>query len=386
MRRFIVFVLLFAGLISASAQEGFRIEHGPYLQNVLDSEVTIVWIASSNSIGWVEIAPEDGTHFYGVERPKFFDSKNGIKTASRIHKVRLTGLKPGTTYRYRVYSTSILEHKGNFVNYGRTAATVVYQKEPLRFTTLDPDAQSVSFAMVNDMHGDADKMENLLSLSDLSKTDMVLFVGDMVSIFNSEEQVFTGFMDRAVKLFASEKPMFYTRGNHETRGEIAYDFQDYFSPSQEHIYYMFRQGPVCFIALDCGEDKPDSDIEYSDANVYDQYRDEQAEWLRKAVQSEEFKSAPFKIVTCHIPGTGGWHGDVEVREKFFPILNEAGIDVMLSGHQHRRVHVEPDAGRNFPILVNSNVDVLKGTVTDKELKISILNSEGKVIDTLEIRK
>ena len=32
---------------------------------------------------------------------------------------------------------------------------------------------------------------------------MVLFVGDMVSQFSSEEAVFGGFMDKAVELFAS---------------------------------------------------------------------------------------------------------------------------------------------------------------------------------------
>ena len=30
------------------------------------------------SIGWVELAPDDGTHYYQTERPKFFNAKNGI--------------------------------------------------------------------------------------------------------------------------------------------------------------------------------------------------------------------------------------------------------------------------------------------------------------------
>lgn len=387
MKKTLVTIICLAFAFAAQAQDRIELIHGPYLQDIGTTEATVVWIASTNSVGWVELAPDDGSHFYETERPKYFDSRNGIKTESRVHSVKITGLKPGTTYRYRVFSTEITEHKANFVSYGRTASTRVFQKEPLRLTTLDPEKESVSFAMLNDMHGDTLKLEKLIGQCDMDKTDMVLFVGDMVSIFNSEEQVFSGFMDKATEIFAAEKPVFYTRGNHETRGELAYCFQDYFSPSKEHIYYMFRQGPVCFIALDSGEDKPDSDIEYSGINVYDEYRSEQAEWLKKAVQSEEFRTAPFKIVTCHVPAMGGWHGEKEVKEKFIPILNEAGVDIMLTGHLHRRMHRNAgDDGVNFPVLVNSSEDVLQCTVSGKELKIRIVDLQGKTVDTLTIKK
>lgn len=57
-------------------------------------------------------------------------------------------------------------------------------------------------------------------------------------------------MDTAVRLFASEIPMYYARGNHETRGVFATEIQRYFSPCQEHLYYAFRQGPVYCIVLD----------------------------------------------------------------------------------------------------------------------------------------
>ncbi|MGN1215867.1 MAG: metallophosphoesterase [Candidatus Cryptobacteroides sp.] len=378
--------LLLASAAVIRAQEPFGIIHGPYLQNVTSSEATIVWVASTSSVGWVELAPDDGSHFYAGERPRFYDCRNGIKTQSRIHSVKLTGLEPGTTYRYRVYATEIVGRSGWYVDYGRTVATNVYSKKPLRLTTLDEDASSVSFVMVNDIHGDSGKLEALLDQCDLDKTDMVLFVGDMVSQFSNEETVFGGFMDKAVELFASEKPMYYTRGNHETRGDLAYNFQDYFSTRQDHIYYMFRHGPVCFVALDCGEDKPDSDLEYSGINCYDQYRDEQAEWLRRVVSSEEFVSAPFRIVTCHMPSTGDWHGDREIREKFIPILNEAGVDVMLSGHTHRRQRTAPGEAAAFPIVVNSNDDVLQCTVTEEELSLRIVSRDGKVLDTMTIRK
>ena len=363
-----------------------KIQHGPYLQNVTGSEATFVWISDSVSVGWVEIAPDDGSEFYGTVRPQWFDARSGIRKESRIHAVRVTGLQPGTKYRYRVFSREVREHRGNYVSYGRTAGTRGYGTPgPLSFTTLDDKAETVKFAMLNDIHGDIDKLRTLLGYAELDSSDMVLFVGDMVSVFESEEKVFAGFMDDAVQLFAQNIPMYYTRGNHETRGKAAYSFQDYFSPLSEHIYYMYRQGPVCFIALDSGEDKPDSDIEYYDLTMYDDYRTEQAEWLKEVVQSEEFRTAPFKVVTCHIPPLDGWHGSIEVAEKFIPILNEAGVDIMLSGHMHEHINCPAGEAAAFPILVNSNDAVALVEANSTTLEIKVVDMNGKVRDTLTLK-
>src|SRR5690625_5315672 len=67
---------------------------------------------------------------------------------------------------------------------------------------------------------------------------------------------------------------------------------DYFPTPSGKPYFTFRQGPVFFLFLDGGEDKPDSDIEYGGLSYFDEYREEQAEWLQQVVESEEFKSAP----------------------------------------------------------------------------------------------
>lgn len=380
------FFFLLLAILPAFSQDDIQITHAPYLQNLGENEVTIVWTVNKPSVGWVELAPDDGTHFYQTERPKFFNAKNGIKQTSTVHAVHLKGLKGGTRYRYRVYSQEVLSHVGWRVIYGNVAATSVYGKQPLEFQTSDHGRQAVNFAMVNDIHGKSGLLEKLVSHCDLKTTDMFLFNGDMVSIFNSEKEIFEGFMDKATELFASEIPMYYTRGNHETRGSFATAFQDYFSPKQEHIYYMFRQGPVCFVILDSGEDKPDSDLEYAGITVYDQYRTEQAEWLKGVLESKEYKEAPFKVVVCHIPPFGGWHGNEEVAEKFMPLLNNAGVDIMLCAHLHRYIRNDAKEDVQFPIIVNSNNTVLKAEVDSRVLNIKILDTEGKEIDKLRITK
>src|SRR5690606_4966503 len=190
MRKIIPLLLYFVAVATfGSAQTTtFRITHGPYLQALHDTGVTIVWTTDKDAISWVELMPDDGSHFYHQERPKHFASSHGFKDVSTVHKVTLSGLQPGTTYRYRVYAQEVVSHVGINVQYGRVAATQVYRQEPLSFTTSRPDKPEVSFAMINDIHGRNDVMKNLLGQLDWQQTDLVFFNGDMADNLQSEEQ------------------------------------------------------------------------------------------------------------------------------------------------------------------------------------------------------
>jgi len=366
------------------AQEKIIISHGPYLQAMTDSGVSIVWTTNKPATAWVELAPDDGSHFYQKERPKFFYATDGLKNIGTVHKVHLKYLQPNTRYRYRVYSQEVLSHEFVYIHYGDVAATDVYRKKPLTFTTAGKPGP-VEFAVVNDIHERNNVLKQLLAQVDLAVTDFVVFNGDMINASRSEEELFGGFMDTAIALFASEKPMYYARGNHETRAPFAPRFSDYFPTSSGHLYYMFSRGDACFIILDGGEDKPDSDIEYSGITDMDHYRTEQAKWLKEAVQTNAFKKAKYKIAICHIPPDPDWHGSADILEKWVPILNEAGVQVMLSGHEHRNRIIKPDAAIKFPVIVNSNNSILKAKISDKEARFSVFGIDGKKIDELIIQ-
>lgn len=383
-----LFLILLA--LSQVAAWGIRIIHQPYLQNVGTGEATIVWVADKTSVGWVELAPDDGTNFYCVERPRYWDSHDGIKTEDTVHAVRLIGLRPGTRYRYRVYAQEVLRHHYWQVTYGNIAATDVYSRRPLEFKTFPLEQQAVNFCIVNDIHADNAKLRTLLTQrTDLKEQDFVVFNGDMVSSFNSEKQIFEGFMDTATGLFASELPMFYTRGNHETRGTFAPRFHRYFSPFQSNLYFTMRVGPVFFVILDTGEDKPDTDLEYAGITDYDRYRTVQAQWLEKVVESSKYREAPYRIVIAHIPPTmqGDWHGNIEVRQKFVSLLSK-GVkpDVMFCGHTHRFTHLNPSDSIPFPCIVNSNKAVVKVKANEKNISVTITDVDGKTDDQFSLRR
>ncbi len=382
-RTYILALFLFLFTVPLVAQEKIRISHQPYIQALTDSSLSIVWVTNKPAVAWVELAPADESHFYAEARPKLFAAKYGYKTVGTVHQVDLKGLKPGTKYRYRVYNQEVLSHQGTRVQYGNYVATDVYSKAALIFTTPKP-SDKVSFAILNDIHGKNDLLSNLIGQVDLTKTDFVVFNGDMVDALISEDQMFTGFMDKATELFASEKPMYFSRGNHETRGPFAVAYPKYFPTSSGELYYMFTQGEACFIVLDGGEDKPDSDIEYAGIVDMDFYRAQQAAWLERAVESPAFKNARYKIVICHMPPMGGWHGSIDIERKFVPILNKAGAQIMISGHLHRHVKQMPTAAIKFPLLVNSNLNIIKADISADKAVFKVVDQQGKQVDEISL--
>jgi len=84
----IVFVTVLAGAGIASA-DAFYI--APHLQNITTDGVTIIWET---------MEPGVGTVAYGLDGKN--DQQASSATADKIHKVRISGLKPSTTYTYQV--------------------------------------------------------------------------------------------------------------------------------------------------------------------------------------------------------------------------------------------------------------------------------------------
>jgi predicted phosphodiesterase len=379
------YILISLGLLPLWAfAQNIQITHGPYLQAIDENEMTIVWTTSQDAVSWVELAPAGNDSFYVRERPAYCQAEDGNRVIGKLHKVRISGLVKGTEYRYRVFSKEVIHYEGQHnVLYGKVVATDVYSKQPLRFKTLDHSKPDVSFKIVNDIHGRAAHLHALCRDVSYGETDLVIFNGDMVNDMKDEPSFFAGFMDEATRLFAGEVPVFYARGNHETRGKFNAYFPSYFPTTTKKLYYSFRQGPVFFIVLDSGEDKPDSAIEYSGLAQFDAYRTGQQEWLKEILKTDAFQSAKYKVVIVHIPPAEDedWHGNVEVREKFLPVLNNAGITVMFCGHTHQYSYGKPAPQHDFPVLINAADNAVNVKATPTEMKVSCIDLDGKELNS-----
>lgn len=377
MKKIVASLLGIAAPLLLAAQ--IRITHGPWLCDMTSTGVTVVWTTDKPALSWVEVAEDQGKSFYQTEHNRHYETVAGRRQAHKtLHTIRLEGLRPGTRYCYRIFSREVVKWKYyDAVKYGDIAATNVFSRAPLRFTTFPEKGSDVSFVILNDIHGRADYMSELLQGEDFRTHDFVVFNGDMSNSVESREQLFKDYIDTAVKLHASELPVMYNRGNHETRGCHADFLPEYFPTRSGRFYQLYMVGDVAFLVLDCGEDKPDTDIEYGGLADYDAYRLEECEWLREAVSSEAFRHAAARIVFLHIPlGSGDWHGNLHLDELFLPILNEAGIDVMFSGHTHRYGFRDADQKVRFPVLINDNQSFVRCDVTAERIRAEIVGPEG----------
>ncbi|MEA4979012.1 MAG: purple acid phosphatase, partial [Petrimonas sp.] len=107
------------------------------------------------------------------------------------------------------------------------------------------------------------------------------------------------------------------------------------------------------------------------------------------VREPDFQSAPFRVAVLHIPPVGStWHGTKEIAEKFLPLLNEAGIDIMLCGHLHnyQLINKGDDKNVNFPILVNDDETYLDVTADDKKIDVFRKDLSGKIVDSHSIKR
>lgn len=355
------------------------ISNGPYVHGITDDSATVVWCTDQPAVSWVEIAPADGSHFYAQERKKFFQAPLGRKLVGTMHTVRIDGLKPATTYNFRIFSRKVAAEVKNRTYYGAVASSKVYKKAPLKLRTLDASKKEINFAVVNDIHEHSDELKKLLEFVPKS-ADFLLLNGDMTNYMGSREQMFKGYLN-VISEFVGKTgmPMFMAIGNHETRGAISHEFMNYFPTPTNKPYYTFRVGPAFFVVLDSGEDKPDNDVEYSDRSDFDNYRQRQAEWFKGVVKSKEYAAAPVKILIVHVPPAwGSWHGSKHFQKCFAEAINNAGLSAIISAHTHKFMFFDGKEGIiKTPNVINAARELMNVNVNTDKLTFSFFNTEGK---------
>jgi len=370
-----LFIVLF--LVLSVKAYAIEINHGPYICNMDSTSCTIMWTTDKPGMAWVEVADMADDHFYAQERQKYFQTLNGRKVVNdTVHQVRIEGLKPGTQYRYRIFTTEATDWTfSDYVTYGRTASSVVYEHDPYTFKTFPSEAKDLHFIVLNDIHERAAFMTDLCKNIDFSKVDFVILNGDMSSRIESQEGLLSGFVDSLVSICATSVPIFMLRGNHETRGKFADYFNRYFPTPSGKCYQLRNFFGVDFLFVDSGEDKPDSDIEYGDIADYDNYRIEQAKWIKHLRETKQFGKNKI-VVFCHMPPTlEKWHGPIHLQETIVPELNKLNIAVMLSGHLHYYAYQEPNEIINFPNLANTNNAYLDCYIKGGTLQVETIGLE-----------
>lgn len=386
-------IVLWAGTVNAQKPQRAKIVCGPYVQCMTETSFTVIWTTDVDAVAWVEVAPDDGTHFYNKERDKYYDARgNGVFPIGKIHKVVVDGLEPGSTYRYRVMNRGVIAYNGSGnVQYMHGSGTDVYKGEPHKITTFKEDYDTIRFDLYNDIHG-KDSLFNRILSGARDNRDFVFLNGDMTSNISNEELIPKMYLGSVAKSLNGGLPLFASRGNHELRGRDAIKWLNYFQTTTGTPYYSFSIGDFFFVVLDACEDKPDSDIEYSGIVASKPYVERQGRWLKEVIASEECRNAKVRIAFCHVPPESkGWYGAAQMCNILVPPLNEAGFDAMFCGHIHRWRVAEPDgsiSNAGFPVICNANMERMEVTATEDAIEISTFDIDGKNTHnhTLKLKK
>ncbi len=374
--RCLLFSLMLLFSVGAKA---IKVTHGPWICDMDSTGTTIVWVTDVPGMSWVEIAPDSADHFYGRARQRYYDVLAGRKVLTdSVHRVRIEGLKPDTKYRYRVFTQEVAEWRyDDWVTLGKTACTDVWRGKPHEFKTFSAKPREVTFLVLNDIHERAQFMKDLCKNVDFKKLDFVLLNGDMSNRLRNQQHMMEAYLDTCVRMFATHTPLFFNRGNHELRGQFADYLYRYFPTNNGKYYRVQHVAGIDFLFIDTGEDKPDEDIEYSGIVNYDQYREEEARWLRGLRESKQVGKYPL-IVFSHIPPTlQKWHGPYHLQKTLMPELNKMNVSVMLSAHLHAFGYQEPNEVINFPNLVNSNNTYLLCRIANGKMEVDYVGLKGK---------
>ena len=105
------------------------------------------------------------------------------------------------------------------------------------------------------------------------------------------------------------------------------------------------------------------------------------------MNSEDWKNAERHIVFNHIPPQteDAWHGNLNLSQKFLPILNNADVDLMLSGHVHKYSFREiGSTDAKFPVITNGQWQRMEITVNAQSIAVRIYDTDGKLTHSVDL--
>ena len=366
MRRLLILML---GLMACI--EGFAgsIIYGPWVTETREDCATICWMSEKPGMAYVELS--DGT--------KVWETFAGRRIFKQLHTIKINGLKPGAKLSYRVCGQD-LEDDSNARNprFGE-----FYEGDWHGVQTFSQSAATCRFSVFNDVHMQVGEYRALAAQIDSAATDFLFLNGDIVSAGNYDADTFVRHELQPLGTLAAGLPILFARGNHEGRGNNPQLVAEVFpNADPAPFYYTFRHGPVAFIVFDAGETSGKRSILYSGTSVYEEYLNEQIRWAQKAMQEPLFNDAPVKICLIHVPmidhpNKDDYHIQRWVNVHFVPMLNEAGVDLMIGADLHEFMYCAPGTmGNPFPIIVNDDLRRLDCSYDSGHLTLTMFNADG----------
>lgn len=379
----------------------------PILMNAAETSVGVTFEVSADASGWVEYSTSPDMS----NATRVFSGANGLMTVDdKLAHIRLTGLKSATRYWYRIGADRIYYKDG----YGMKNLGSEIDVKVRSFSTIGADS-SGSFCVINDTHDRKEVLDLVFSKVEKLKPSALVWNGDATNSTETKEHAIRIFLHAHEKHpgYAAETPLLFVNGNHDLRGRFARTmnrllmFRDPAERSGEFHdlgrNFVQRIGDIALIGMDTGEDKLDTNPLFAGIYQMKAYREKQTRWLAEAIKSPAVTGARFKVVFCHIPlfdprpdanpgdlapadTAPGYPKDWAAWQRtcanlWGPLFEKAGVQLVISAHQHRFRYDSPNLGRSWAQIVGGGCGldktrsdyptVIQGFVKDGMLKIIV---------------
>jgi 3',5'-cyclic AMP phosphodiesterase CpdA len=288
------------GTIGPSSESAALHRH-PYLQEVTQSQATLVWTSASSDLEMVLLTPDgrESQRAAGV-----VDDTAAPAQAMQL-QARFAELSPDTIYCYQLRAPGA---DSDFVYAGG-------------FRTAPGPDGSIRFSALGDLGASTSDQKAVLEQLKTVHSDLLLIPGDIAYESGTLAQFESHFFGVYRDLLALV-PVFPASGNHDYQSADAAAFREVFvlptngGADGRERWYSFDWGPVHFAILD------------SEVRL-----EEQATWLRADLKASPL---PWKVAVVHKPPySSGDHGSEDsIRKTFVPVFREEGVQLVLSGHDH----------------------------------------------------
>jgi hypothetical protein len=305
--------------LELAASTSVTLTRGPYLQLGTPSSTIVRWRTSAPVVGRVQYGLSAGANTWAAEEG----------AATTEHQVKLTGLLPDTAYYYTAGTGTTVLAGGDATYFLRTAPVTGTSKATRVWVLGDSGTANANARAVRDAY---------YAFTGTRPTNLWLMLGDNAYTNGTDAEYQTAVFDMYAAMLR-RAVLWPTLGNHDGySADSASQTGPYYNiftlpktgeagglASGTEAYYSFDYANIHFVCLESFE---------TNRSV----GGPMLTWLHQDLAST---TQPWVIAFFHHPpySKGSHDSDVDVelremRQNALPILENAGVDLVLSGHSH----------------------------------------------------
>jgi hypothetical protein len=305
--------------LELTSSSSVTLTRGPYLQLGTPSSTVVRWRTSAPVVGRVQYGQAAGANTWAAEDT----------VATTEHVVTLTGLLPNTAYYYSVGSGTTVLAGGDATHFFLTPPVAGTSKATRVWVLGDSGTANANVRAVRDAY---------YAYTGTRHTNLWLMLGDNAYTSGTDAEFQAAVFD-IFPTMLRKSVLWPTLGNHDgVSADSATQTGPYYNiftlpksgeagglASGTEAYYSFDYANVHFVCLESFETNRSA-------------TGPMLTWLQNDLAST---TQPWVIAFFHHPpySKGSHDSDTEIelkemRQNALPILENAGVDLVLSGHSH----------------------------------------------------